>query len=220
MRRTAHHITQPPARRRRFPAAIAIAATAVLLSITACGDSQKSQPAGEGRGSPPGDAGTRLPRDGAPPVPEPIEDTARWQDSPCELLSGQQLARLGFDPYRTTPTGNDGGAGCTYSELGVIEVRTTIFTDIPGGLTRLYAERSEFKLFEPIDPLKSHPAVIADLADQRKKGRCVIFVGLTDELAYRTIAEADPKSRPGKNPCKFAADLTVLALHAMKAGTP
>lgn len=219
MRHIARHSARPLARRRRLPAAITATASAVLFVLTACSGTQGPQSPGERSGPPPGATGNGVPRDGAPPVPEPINNIARWQESPCDLLSSAQLARHGFNPHRTTPT-DDGGPGCHYSLLGVIEVRTTIFADIPGGLTRLYAERSEFKLFEPIEPLKTHPAVMADLDDQRKNGRCVIFVGLTDELAYRTIVEAAPTSRPGKNPCKFAADLTVLALHAMKAGTP
>lgn len=211
-----------PAWRRRLVAR-SLAATAVVaaLTVAACGTpatTSGSSPAGPGASSE--STASRLPGNGAPKVPDPIRDTARWQSSPCDLLTGQQLSSRGFAPYRTTPTAIDGGPGCTYSELSIIEVRTTIFTGIPGGLTRLYDQRGDFTLFQPIDPLHGHPAVIADLDDQRKKGRCAVFTGLTDNLAYRTIVEADPKTRPGKNPCKFAADLTVLALHAMKEGSP
>lgn len=210
----------PATGHRRAPRSLAATALAAALTVAACGspNTSSSTPAGPGPNSE--STTSRLPRNGAPKVPDPIPDTARWEKSPCELLDGQQLSPLGFDPNRTTPTDIDGGPGCTYSELSVIEVRTTIFTGIPEGMTSLYAQRGEFALFQPTDPLKTHPAVIADVNDQRKKGRCAIFTGLTDDLAYRTIVEADLKTQPGQHPCKFAADLTVLALHTMKTGSP
>lgn len=160
-----------------------------------------------------------LPRNGAPEVPRPIGDIARFERDPCSLPAAEQLAKLDFDPYRVTPNHEDGGPGCcSYSQLGVIEAHTTIGTHLPDGLSGLYAEKPEFDLFEPTDPIEGHPTVIADLNDRRAQGRCAVFVGLHDDLTYRTIVEAEPTTRAGRQPCKFAADLTVLALHAMNEG--
>lgn len=164
----------------------------------------------------PARAGDTLPRNGAPKVTRPLADTTRWEAKPCALLPKRQLTALGFDPMRTGPNDN-GGPGCTYDQMSLIAVTTTIGTRLPDGLSGLYAERNAFKLFKPVDDLKGHPAVIADLTDRRRHGSCAIVVGLRDDLAYRTIVDADPKTRQGRNPCKFAADLTVLALHTMHA---
>lgn len=167
-----------------------------------------------------GRTGASLPRDGAPKVARPLCETSRWENTPCEVLTKQKLATLDFDPYRVTPTGDGGGPGCDYDQLSVITAYTTIGTRLPDGLSGLYAEKADFELFEPTDPLKGHPAVIADTTDRREQGRCAVIVGLREDLTYRTIVEADPRTRPGKNPCKFAADLTVLALHTMQEGRP
>lgn len=162
----------------------------------------------------PARAGKGLPHHGAPPVKQPLGDTTRWEAKPCDLLTKRQLASVDFVPMRINP--NDiGGPGCTYDQMSIITVTTTIGTRLPDGLSGLYAERKAFKLFTPIDDLKGHPAVIADLTDRQRRGSCAIVVGLRDDLAYRTIVHADPNTRQGRNPCKFAADLTVLALHAL-----
>lgn len=164
--------------------------------------------------------GADLPREGVSRVSRPLCETSRWENAPCDVLTEQLLAKVDFDPYRATATSQGGGPGCDYDQFGVITAYTTIGTQLPDGLSGLYAEKDKFALFEPTDPLKGHPAVIADTKDQRHKGRCAVFVGLRDDLTYRTIVESDPKTRQGKNPCKFAADLTVLALHTMQEGQP
>lgn len=162
----------------------------------------------------PARVGDALPHHGAPSVKRPLADTTRWEAKPCDLLPKRQLASADFDPMRMSPNDN-GGPGCTYDQMSIITVTTTIGTRLPDGLSGLYAERTSFKLFTPVDDLKGHPAVVADLTDRRRYGSCAIVVGLSDDLAYRTIVDADPKTRQGRNPCKFAADLTVLALHTM-----
>lgn len=207
---------------------ILLAAATSIAFAAACSDDPESATsigasAGEAVPGPgnaaPGTAAS-LPRNGAPKVAHPLRDTTHWESAPCEVLTKTQLAQVDFDPYRVTPTKEGGGPGCDYDQLSVIAAYTTIGTQLPDGLSGLYAEKTNFALFEPTDPLKGHPAVIADTQDQRKKGRCAVFVGLRDDLTYRTIVEADPKTRQGKNPCKFAADLTVLALHTMQDGRP
>lgn len=205
-------------------ARLMLTALAAALVVSSCANQPDDVSIGRSAASAlPGKAApgeeTGLPAHGAPKVSSSLEAT-RWERSPCDLLSSRELAKVGFDPYRTTPTGNDGGPGCIYSELSIIEVRTTVFTQIPGGLTRLYSERDQFHLFKPIDPLRNHPAVIADVDDQRNHGRCAVFVGLSDDQAFRVIVEADPKTRQGKNPCSFATDLTVLALETMQKAKP
>jgi hypothetical protein len=157
-----------------------------------------------------------LPHSGAPNVTTPVADTTRAEREPCSLLTARTLAMLDFDPFRVTPSHDNGGPGCTYSQLSTIEVRTTLGTQLPDGLSGLYAEKAEFDLFKPAHPLQGHPAVIADIDDRRAEGRCAVFVGIRDDLTFRTIVEADPKTHAGRHPCKFGADVTVLALHTMQ----
>jgi hypothetical protein len=178
------------------------------------GDDAAAGQGGEAAGQ---GAGGRKPG-GAPVVPQPIADTSEWEKQPCELLSKQDLARLDFKPYRVGPL-NAGGPGCTYDQVSLIVAKTTITTDL-GGLDQLYKERKLFKLFREIDPLKGHPAVIADLKDEQRAGACTVIAGLNEKVAFRTNVRSDPKTRQGAQPCKFAADLTVLVLNRMLQGKP
>lgn len=205
-----------------------VGAVLTAIVVTGCSDNDGSKPwlgdvvnsAVPSAGQQPDASGApgRLPYGDAPPVPEPIADTSRWEKKPCHLLTEKEINGVGWRPWRADPTGG-GGPGCEYTQMANGTVEITWGTDLPDGLSGLYSDKANFPLFEPIEAIEGHPAVIADTEDRRKTGFCAVWVGLRNDLTFRTIVDADPEaeaSEAGKDPCKLAVDFTALAVRKMK----
>lgn len=213
--------------------AVAAASLALVGVLTACSD---EDPGGSDDGqtpilppgtSAPGSAapGQPLPHSGAPKVASPIADTSQWEADPCRTITVEQLNGVGLQastPQRDDPPGS--GPGCLWEMSGdaLIAVSDSFATTDPReGLSTIYKNNAggNYKVFEEVEPIEGHPAVIAEVDDYRSEGDCGVAVGLRDDLVLTVSMQAEPTTPQGKDPCGWAAKVAALALQTMKGSS-
>lgn len=166
--------------------------------------------------------GSGLPHSGAPKVSEPI-DTVRFESDPCKVLTAKQFRTIGLtlDESEGDPEGRAGATCDWFLPLGEGTVGATFLTANREGLSNAYAKNAagQWDLFEPISPIAGHPAVIADMRDDRKRGVCFLQVGLRDDMSYNIgVQAATEKNALAKDPCGVAKKVAALALETMQGG--
>ncbi|GAB3439842.1 DUF3558 domain-containing protein [Actinophytocola sediminis] len=130
---------------------------------------------------------------GAPLVDTPLDATA-FLTQPCTTLSKAQLATFDVSrPGIETTTGavaENAGPFCTWHanpDLGST-IGVGFLTGNENGLSDTYRGRDQFKYFEPVT-VAEYPAVYASSPDLRARGTCVIVVGISDSLTFRTTEQ-------------------------------
>ncbi|TQJ03810.1 DUF3558 domain-containing protein [Amycolatopsis cihanbeyliensis] len=124
----------------------------------------------------------------APRVPNPLPVDGILAD-PCNALSAAQLSRIGLDApgtKRETRTGSE----CVWKSAAFQDNSVSIspMTANDNGLDGIYANEPEDEYFEPTT-IGGYPAVYANVIDSRSNGDCVLWVGVTDELAVSVITQ-------------------------------
>jgi hypothetical protein len=87
------------------------------------------------------------------------------------------------------------------------------------GLTGVYRARgTNYKLFEPLEPIEGYPAVIYGTSDFRSKGLCSLAVGTSDRSTVDlTITQS--RANVGKaDPCQAAQTVASKVLTSLKGG--
>ena len=134
------------------------------------------------------------PKREAPAVSEPL-DVEELRHDPCDALAAEQLSPLGI----TEPglhDSDDGNPECRWhlsdSQLHVIGLSAAVNSD--QGLEDIYHDKEYQQYFEPTE-VDGYPAVYASVLEQRSRGNCSLWVGVTDELAVvikTYFLEVDP----------------------------
>jgi len=122
------------------------------------------------------------PKGGAPAVEEPL-DVDVLSDDPCDAVDLGQLGGLGITEPGVHDS-HDGNPECRWhlsdSLLHVIGLTPVVTSD--GGLGDLYERKEYRQYFEPTE-IDGYPAVYASVLEQRPRGNCELWVGVTDQLA-------------------------------------
>lgn len=125
---------------------------------------------------------TQRPKGEAPAVADPLE-VGELRNDPCGALSAEQLSALGVVDAGTRDV-DSGNPECHWhlstSLLHVVAISPALSDD--GGLSDLYAQKQYQQYFEPTE-VDGYPAVYASVLEQRSRGNCELWVGVTDELA-------------------------------------
>lgn len=161
-----------------------------------------------------------LPSHGAPKVQKPLEDTAAFEENPCATLTTVQTQQLNL-PSDGEKEEIPYGMGCEWRNIQTHgEVKIGLLSDNDRGLSAVYAadQRGDLSYFVPLPEIEGHPAVANDVEDRRPMGRCIIDVGVTDQLLLDIVVQLSQANVGQKEPCEVAADVAGMALQTMKDG--
>ncbi|WP_031467574.1 DUF3558 family protein [Sciscionella sediminilitoris] len=125
----------------------------------------------------------------APPVPKPLNAKPFLsKDQICKIVNGNQAKQLGIEsPYLAGPPGADSlSVDCSYGDRGTsgISIGVGFLVANKGGLSDIYKKRSDQKVWEPLT-VQEYPAVIIDRDDKTHSGGCMMYLGVTDQLAVQ-----------------------------------
>jgi hypothetical protein len=170
--------------------------------------------------SPPSSSGGEddLPSHGAPKVEEPLEDTSRFEQNPCSVLTTAQAQELDLP---ASGEQEDGALGldCEWFNSDTRgEVTIGFLTNSRNGLSGFYAanQRGEYPYFIELPPIEGYPAIASDVVDRRSEGACIVDVGVTDQLAFGVYLVLSQVNVRKKDPCETAALVAGMALRTMK----
>jgi hypothetical protein len=134
------------------------------------------------------------PRGGAPAVDEPL-DVEVLRHDPCDAITAEQLGGLGITDIGLHDS-YEGNPECRWhlsdSQLHVIGLSPVVSSD--GGLGDVYEKKDYQQYFEPTE-VDGFPAVYASVLEQRSRGNCNLWVGVTDQLVVSIntyFLEVDP----------------------------
>ena len=213
---------------------VLIGAIACVVSLAACtttspGQAEPGRPGtseatttGSSRGSSSSSTSTsvgELPSDGAPKVRNPLA-AARFEQNPCLALTDAQAKQLNIPP-QGMPADFELGKSCEWLNRETFgSVAIDFLSKDPRGLSGTYKANKDKKwaYFEVLPEIEGFPAVAASNLDDRKDGRCVVEVGLTDRLSFSLTLRLSRANVGQKNPCDVAVQVAGMALQTMKAG--
>ncbi|GAB1513444.1 DUF3558 domain-containing protein [Actinophytocola sp. KF-1] len=161
-----------------------------------------------------------VPNHGAPKVAVPYEDTDRFEQDPCAVLTAGQAEDLNL-PTTGEPDDIPYGVGCKWRNPDTRgQVTISLLTGNDQGLSAVYAadQRGDLAYLTPLPDIDGHPAVASDVEDRRSAGTCVVDVGLTDELLLGVALHLSKANVGQREPCEVAADVAGMALRTMKDG--
>jgi len=151
----------------------------------------------------------------APKVDSPLNPAPLLSDA-CSALSSSQLSTLGLETGKPRTTGT--GATCTwqYSDGTSNTLNIAPMTPNKNGLSDLYDQKAEKAYFEPTR-IAGYPALYADITDDRNRGRCSLYVGVTDQLAVYILTQLDDGADVSK-PCPVADKVGAAMVQTLKEG--
>ncbi|WP_216212141.1 DUF3558 domain-containing protein [Amycolatopsis aidingensis] len=166
-------------------------AVAAALLLAACGGETGGSPALSESGEETSAGSSQPPQSeqgAAPRVPEPLPVDGILAD-PCTALSDTQLSQIGLTApgtNRDTRTGPE----CVWKSATFQDNSVSIspMTANDNGLDGIYANEPEDEYFEPTT-IGGYPAVYANVIDSRSDGDCVLWLGVTDQLAVSVITQ-------------------------------
>lgn len=201
----------------------------LLAAMAGCDD------ATEGEGFPPGQTGSQPTGgpDAALKVQDPLDATPFLAD-PCKLVDNQIVSQLGpFDPGKTDVNSEMAkkltGPGCEWSagsnfglniDLRINTVHQEFAAAGSKGIAGIYGGK-ESGLVDYLEPvvIEGHPGYPAADAGQdgdREKGDCTLYVGISDELTFKSsvLNEDDPSQA-----CPAAHRIAAAVLDSLKKGS-
>ncbi|WP_165912921.1 DUF3558 domain-containing protein [Tamaricihabitans halophyticus] len=197
-----------------------VAVVSMLLVGCSTEEPGSAEPAGTSdAGSPsisaPGDA-DGLPAGGAPAVEKPL-DTSKFEEDPCAALTPEHLQELNL-PQQGEEEDAEAGPMCNWNNRETTGNASIILvTASDRGLTALYETRSQYAVFEPVEPIEGHPGVIYSSTEgEPEKGYCTVAVGLTDELAM-DVGVRLSWGNEGGDACGTVQGIAEYMLQTMKA---
>lgn len=166
--------------------ALAFAVLAVAGCSSKTGGTANPAPTAEPSGS---ESASQPAAGSAPRVPSPLNAGNITSDA-CATLNatGRSALSLGDGTPRTTAN----GPSCTFQEAADPgnQIDVTTVTANKNGLQDVYDTKANDAYFDETQ-VNGYPAVYAAAADDRKDGKCGLFVGVTDELAVNILAQYD-----------------------------
>ena len=160
-------------------------------------------------------------RPSVPKVANSIE-TAKYQASPCGLLTTAQVV-----PYGITRPGNsaDGttalGPGCRWAAIPGSSFIVEFITANTAGLTSLYINKDIIVNgggYWVATTIQGYPGVFNSSLDDRKTGDCSLAVGVTDTLTYNVAVTADKSTPQYGDPCGMTSQIADMVLTTMRGG--
>lgn len=195
---------------------LAASSVATLVLVVGCDDTQPPTDPGNtiptgttsasSQPSTPGNAGQNIGK--APRVATPL-DTSRFEQSPCGLLTDDQLSEFGGETGKTDTSATEVGCGWRF---GTQKDSSADAWFSPGatksGLSDLYVLKEQGAwtdgYFEPTE-VAGFPAVFAEGSDNRENGACVLSVGVRDDMYLNLATQAPPGK--GRESCTAAENL-------------
>lgn len=167
---------------------------------------------------PPGSDGENIGK--APPLPKPL-DTARFEKSPCELLTKEQLGEFGGATGRPGTVAGSDTPECVW-ELGANNTVRIAAWFQPGptrsGLGDVYAQNEQGLwsegYFEPIK-VGDYPAAFASIDDGRDDGFCRIALGARNDVYISLEVDAGAQ---GRKSCTAAENVASKVLETLTSG--
>lgn len=205
----------------------ALAATAVLIGVSACDSTQPGTPvasSGQAETSAPSTKppksttpATGAPAHGAPKVPSPLQ-TGKFEADPCSVFPQEKLTEYGVG--QGTVSSDEFGKVCSWetAEAGGIELGWD--TLVGGGLSRNYHKNKSggYAFFDVLPDIEGFPAVSYGFMDNRKDGLCTVSIGVSDDRSFMLTLGLSASKRSTHDPCGVAATVATDAMKSMKAG--
>ncbi|UMP02982.1 DUF3558 domain-containing protein [Amycolatopsis sp. EV170708-02-1] len=194
---------------------VSVAAVSGLLLVGGCSDPKTGNATSAAPTAP---TSARLPSNGAPAVTNPILNTAQAESDPCSTVATAQIEELGGKVEKTEVDDGTFGKSCGWIfEAGPSSVTAGLLPGNKDGLSSLYAKHAQGGLstFKPIDSIEGYPGVIYDNGGEGK-GRCVLAVGVRDDLTYTVtplLATGNPML---SDPCGLATKVAAAAIKKLK----
>lgn len=165
-----------------------------------------------GAGSPSASSGSS---GSAPKVSNPLKTSSIESDA-CSALSAAKRTELGLGEGERGTTSV--GQGCTLfaadDKLNQIDISPVLANK--NGLSDVYDTKANNEYFDPTE-VSGYPAVYAASLDARTKGKCGLFVGVTDQLAVNILVQYD--NGPGaSDPCPVALKVGEAMIETLKEG--
>ncbi|MEU6647835.1 DUF3558 domain-containing protein [Saccharomonospora sp. NPDC046836] len=159
-----------------------------------------------------------LPAHGAPKVQNPIEDTQRFQDDPCSMLSAEQVREIFGESLQGETRDGTTGRTCSWRDGRGATVLLGWITSLRQGLSPFYATRDTNALFEELPSIDGNPTIAYGSLDRRDTGHCQVAVGVTDELVYQVGVGQSPSKIGETDPCEVAHTIAGMTLDTMRGG--
>ncbi|MFJ9784008.1 DUF3558 domain-containing protein [Amycolatopsis sp. NPDC101161] len=163
--------------------------------------------------------GQEVPGPGVPSVANPI-DTTRSASEPCSALTDSQVEELFGRPVTPKPDLKaPAGPTCSWDPAdGSGASVNVIFATVDDlGLTGVYRARgTNYKLFEPLQPIEGYPAVIYGTSDYRSEGMCSLAIGTSDHSTI-DLTVTQSRANVGKtDPCQSAKTVASKVVVSLK----
>ncbi|WP_086838961.1 DUF3558 domain-containing protein [Amycolatopsis kentuckyensis] len=184
---------------RRLLAVPAVACA--VLALAGCGGKTRgtANPAPSTAES--GSETTRSTADTAPRVPSPL-NTASITSDACATMNASARSSLGLGEGQPRTTGN--GPSCTFQESADPgnQIDVTTVTANKNGLQDVYDTKANDAYFGETQAY-GYPGVYAAAVDDRKNGKCGLFVAVTDQLTVNILVQYD-NGAGAADPCSVA----------------
>jgi hypothetical protein len=191
--------------------ALAFAVLAVAGCSSRTGGTANPAPTADSSGS----ETSRSAADSAPRVPSPL-NAANITSDACTTIdaTGRSKLSLGDGTPRTTAN----GPSCTFQEAADPgnQIDVTTVTANKNGLQDVYDTKANDAYFEETQAY-GYPAVYAAAVDDRKDGKCGVFIGVTDELAVNILVQYD-NGAGATDPCAVAQKFGESMIQTLMGG--
>lgn len=167
---------------------------------------------------------TSAPADGIPRVQEPI-DTARFERSPCDSLTADQVTQLGLPPKGRKNSDRSlaerAGNDCIWEEEHGYAHASVLFpTNVEnGGLKRVYAvqKQGRYAYFREMEPIDGYPLVAAGRIGP--DGACSVNLGVASDMAVQITIGQSAEKRGKEDACNAARRVAGMVFTTLKAGS-
>ncbi|WP_328446805.1 MULTISPECIES: DUF3558 domain-containing protein [unclassified Amycolatopsis] len=191
--------------------ALAFAVLAVAGCSSRTGGTANPAPTADSSGS----ETSRSAADSAPRVPNAL-NAANITSDACTTIdaTGRSKLSLGDGTPRTTAN----GPSCTFQESADPgnQIDVTTVTANKNGLQDVYDTKANDAYFEETQAY-GYPAVYAAAVDDRKDGKCGVFIGVTDELAVNILVQYD-NGAGASDPCSVAQKFGESMIQTLMGG--
>jgi hypothetical protein len=191
--------------------ALAFAVLAVAGCSSRTGGTANPAPTAESSGS----ETSRSAADSAPRVPSPLNAANITSDACASInATGRSTLSLGDGTPRSTAN----GPSCTFQEAADPgnQIDVTTVTANKNGLQDVYDTKANDAYFEEVQAY-GYPAVYAAALDDRKDGKCGLFVGVTDQLAVNILVQYD-NGAGASDPCSVAQKFGEAMVQTLMGG--
>ncbi len=149
----------------------------------------------------------------APRVPAAL-NVSSVQSNACAAISASNRSSLGYGPGK--PSSGAFGPSCTFqiADEPLNQMDLTVFTANKNGLSDIYDTKANNEYFEPTT-IEGYPAVYAASLDHRSKGKCGLFVAVTDQLTVNLLVQYD-RGSGAQDPCPVVAKAGASVVQTLK----